>query len=103
METPCECCQNIIPKFDNFSKEDEVIVRQKYREFGPITAINELKEITNCRLIEAKIWVDHCGEGVSRKTIPCPYCGELLRTFEAKQCRFCLRDWHDETKLRFLK
>ena len=26
---------------------------------------------------------------------PCPYCGELLRTPRAKQCRKCHRDWHD--------
>jgi hypothetical protein len=26
---------------------------------------------------------------------PCPYCGQLLRTSRAKQCRKCGRDWHD--------
>jgi hypothetical protein len=26
---------------------------------------------------------------------PCPYCGELLRTPKAKQCRACGMDWHD--------
>lgn len=26
---------------------------------------------------------------------PCPYCGATLRTCNAKQCRKCLRDWHD--------
>jgi len=26
---------------------------------------------------------------------PCPYCGNLLRTSMAKQCRFCKMDWHD--------
>lgn len=26
---------------------------------------------------------------------PCPYCGATLRTRNAKQCRKCLRDWHD--------
>lgn len=27
--------------------------------------------------------------------VPCPYCGELLRTATAKQCRTCGMDWHD--------
>ena len=26
---------------------------------------------------------------------PCPYCGGMLRTRLAKQCRHCGRDWHD--------
>jgi len=29
------------------------------------------------------------------ETIPCPYCGKPLRTYLAKQCRFCKMDWHD--------
>lgn len=24
----------------------------------------------------------------------CPQCGKLARTPQAKQCRFCLQDWH---------
>lgn len=27
--------------------------------------------------------------------LPCPYCGEPLRTAVARQCRFCGSDWHD--------
>ena len=26
---------------------------------------------------------------------PCPFCGAILRTRNARQCRKCLRDWHD--------
>jgi hypothetical protein len=29
------------------------------------------------------------------ETASCPYCGEELRTPKAKQCRFCMMDWHD--------
>ena len=29
------------------------------------------------------------------ETASCPYCGSPLRTSFAKQCRHCLRDWHD--------
>lgn len=39
-------------------------------------------------------------EGVSpaegiRESASCPYCGEELRTPQAKQCRHCQMDWHD--------
>jgi hypothetical protein len=29
------------------------------------------------------------------EAVPCPYCGERLRTILAKQCRKCGMDWHD--------
>ena len=103
MKKPCECCNEIIPEFENLTLKSEELVRQTFREFGAISAIYKLREFTNAGLREAKIWIDHCGEFVHRKTIPCPFCGELLRTSEAKQCRFCLRDWHDENNLAFLK
>lgn len=103
MGKPCECCGNIIPKFENISKEDEEKVRQEFRDFGPIASIKKLREITNSGLKEAKIWVDHCGEYIHWKSIPCLYCGEPLITVEAKQCCFCLRDWHDENNLKSLK
>jgi len=29
------------------------------------------------------------------ESVPCPCCGEPLRTPIARQCRFCKMDWHD--------
>ena len=103
MEEKCECCQRIIPKFENLTKEREEIVRQTYRETGPISAIKKLREFTNTTLFDAKLWVDHCGDSIYLKIFPCPYCGEPLRTKVAKQCRHCFRDWHDENELKWLK
>jgi tRNA(Ile2) C34 agmatinyltransferase TiaS len=96
MEKPCDCCQRVIPKFENLSQKDETHIRRLIREGKPVTAINELRTITHSSLMEAKLWVEHCGEFTRRATAPCPYCGEPLRTSLAKQCRFCLRDWHNE-------
>ena len=103
MNKSCECCNQIIPKFETLTKEKEEIVRQAYRDEGPISAINTLREITNSGLKESKIWVDHCGEYVHRKTTPCLVCNEHLRTEKAKQCRHCKRDWHDENNITFLQ
>lgn len=36
------------------------------------------------------------------KPTPCPYCGELLRTGLARQCRHCKMDWHDPENPRHL-
>ncbi len=88
---------------DNLSTEDA----EKYAEMAlkqPIQAIKELKNLTDCSLSESKIWVDEKRAKHFVKIIPpCPYCGEKLRTPLAKQCRFCLRDWHDENELKWLK
>ena len=70
----------------------------------PNKAILDLERITGCSKLEAKTWVDKKREEAYIATIPpCPYCGERLRTPVAKQCRFCLLDWHDENNLAFLK
>ncbi len=34
-------------------------------------------------------------ESIYYPAVPCPYCGETLRTAIARQCRFCKMDWHD--------
>jgi hypothetical protein len=34
---------------------------------------------------------------------PCPYCGQMLRTPTARQCRHCLRDWHDPENVTLLE
>lgn len=33
------------------------------------------------------------------KPAPCPFCGSPLRTQSAKQCRYCMRDWHEPNQI----
>lgn len=48
------------------------------------------RELTLYNLITVKEPSERRADG-----LPCPYCGELLRTAVAKQCRHCSMDWHD--------
>lgn len=50
------------------------------------------------RPIAAAGWtlVDGVSPAISEaQTASCPYCGEELRSVQAKQCRHCKMDWHD--------
>jgi hypothetical protein len=95
---------------EKLSPEDRQRLKAMALE-NPIATIKELQNLTNCSLGEGKSWVDNEREEIylEHRRIwlenlpPCPYCGEKLRTPQAKQCRFCLRDWHDENELKWLK
>ncbi len=67
------------------------------------------------REAKEKLWqlVDDCRQALNQELkreifgelfapVPCPYCGEILRTVRAKQCRKCAMDWHDPNKLTHL-
>jgi hypothetical protein len=92
----CHKCKNIIPQFEDFSEQDKARVLKLIREGRKLMAIEELKVATGCSLLWAKIWVSHAGNPNPKEngTTPCPYCGKPLRTSLAKQCRYCLKDWH---------
>jgi len=101
----CTCCGIPLP-VDNIKipAELELHVRQLIREGKPVSAVKELASSLHISLGDAKFWVDHSGELIGRgmQTGPCPYCGKELRTDIAKQCRHCLLDWHDPSKLKRL-
>jgi hypothetical protein len=92
----CHECGAKIPVFAELNEADERRVRQLIREGRPIMAMAELRVATGCSLPWAKLWVQHEGRPKpAKEPMPCPYCGEPLRTSLAKQCRYCRRDWHD--------
>ena len=97
----CQKCHTNIPQFAELSESDERRTRQLIDEDRRIQAISELRVVTGCSLKWAKLWVHHEGrpEHPEKPTAPCPYCGMPLRTSLAKQCRHCLRDWHDPDKV----
>ena len=43
----------------------------------------------------AEEWIKHgLYESCKKKEADCPYCGSKLKTWEAKQCLNCGKDWH---------
>lgn len=89
----CSKCGARIPQFRDLSDSDHIRIRQLISNNKKILAMLELRAATGCSLGWAKLWVIHEDQ---KATVPCPYCGEPLRTPVAKQCRFCGRDWHDQ-------
>ena len=98
----CKKCKTFIPQFEDLNEQDERRVKS-IANTQPSLAMSELMYFTGCSHRFAKIWVLHEGKPEVIYDYPCPFCEEKLRTSEAKQCRFCLRDWHDENNLTFLK
>lgn len=105
VKTHCVCCGLAVPVIDDrIPLEIAEHIRSLRRHAKPIEAVKELSRLTGLSLSEAKFWTDHLGEPVGRANVtgPCPFCGKELRTAAAKQCRHCLRDWHNENELRQL-
>ena len=89
--------------FEKLSSENQKKIKSMVLEQS-IQAILELKSLTGYSLDDGKIFVNKIREEAYYESLPpCPYCGQKLRTREAKQCRYCLRDWHDVNELKWLK
>lgn len=97
----CKKCNTFVPQFEELT-EDEFRLK-RISSTQPVMVMNELIYFTGCSITFAKIWVSHEGKPEIIYDFPCPFCNKSLRTSEAKQCRFCLRDWHDEHELKWLK
>jgi len=92
----CPKCGVHIPQFAELSDSDSARVRQLIANQQPALATRELRSATGCPIAWAKIWVQHGGRPDAVGTsAPCPFCGKPLITALAKQCRYCLMDWHD--------
>jgi len=87
----CPKCGARIPQFRDLSDSDRIGIRQLIANNQKMLAMRDIRTATGCSSGWAKLWVIH-----QEATVPCPYCGEPLRTSMAKQCRFCGRDWHDQ-------
>jgi hypothetical protein len=94
----CPKCGLHIPQF-KLSSADSHRIHQLILQGQKIMAMHELVARTGCPRNWAKLWVQHSGKPNAMGTsAPCPYCGKPLVTALAKQCRYCLMDWHDEKK-----
>lgn len=92
----CPKCRVVIPQFADLTEKDEARLRSLICEGRKMMAMAELRSLTLCPVLWAKIWVHHAGRADAVGTVaPCPYCGKPLRTALAKQCLHCNMDWHD--------
>lgn len=93
----CQECKTYIPQFQDLTLTNEQRLKQLIADNQRMQAMKELKILTGCSLTWAKIWVLHPfgPEPTLASTAPCPYCGQSLRTKNAKQCRHCKRSWHN--------
>jgi len=100
----CPRCKSHIPEFTNLTTEDAEAIRQLVRSGRLLEPMQELRRLTGCSLLWAKIWTLHPDgpDTLEDKKAPCPFCGKPLRTERSKQCRHCKRDWHD-SKMTFLE
>ena len=69
--------------------------------FTVIQAIELVRESFGIGLAEAHKTVSQHpawqkAEAGNTQHVPCPFCGQSLRTAKARQCRHCKRDWHSE-------
>jgi hypothetical protein len=95
----CPRCKTRIPQFAELSDSDAFRIRQLISGDQLFLAAAELRDATGCSIRFAKIWVVHSGRPDSTgTTAPCPFCGGLLTTALAQQCRHCFMDWHDPEK-----
>jgi hypothetical protein len=103
----CPACETYIPYAFGMTQEVETILRAQLSNGKRIEVINTLRQQVGFPLSWTKIWVLHPNgpepAPPAPPATPYPYCGKPLRTAQAKQCRFCRRDWHDPNNLRFLQ
>ena len=88
----CYRCGAEIPEFE-FFEPFKSRLRDLTNKHDRIQIVKELRDESGCEFATAKQWVSHKTFELPEAT-PCPYCGQPLRTARARQCRFCLRDWH---------
>ena len=94
----CPKCGTRIPQFVELTGAVEAMLRDLIDRGKKVEATFKLREATGCSLRWAKIWVIHGGvpNTTGEPKVPCPHCGEPLRTAQSKQCRFCKREWHSD-------
>ena len=92
----CPKCGQHIPQFADLGEPMRFRLLQLIGQNQRLLATQELRAVTGCPLSWAKLWTAHWGRpDALGTTAPCPYCGKPLVTALAKQCRYCLMDWHE--------
>ena len=95
----CHHCGPRIPVLAELGNASQRRIRALIREKRPIMAIQELRALTGCSLLWAKLWVQHAGRPRAlRPGPPCPFCAESLENSRAQRCRQCGHDWQGDRR-----
>ncbi|HVZ16805.1 MAG TPA: hypothetical protein VG897_06800 [Terriglobales bacterium] len=86
----CERCQQPAPRLKKVSRENI----EKWARNSPTGALERLRQECGVRYETSKLAVHYALFCKHPVKATCPHCGKTLRTDVAKQCRFCLADWH---------
>lgn len=98
----CNKCGDLIPQFSDLPRTQEDRILSLIRAGRHHMAVQELRAATGCSIGWAKSWVTHKGRPDVIYGVPCRFCGNELRSSDAKQCRHCKRDWHDPLNILLL-
>ncbi len=86
----CPRCRARIPQFAELDRD-----RERQLKAERLRAVPALMREVGCSYTWAKRWVVHSFGHPFPDTVPCPHCGNPLRTPRARQCLTCGMDWHD--------
>jgi hypothetical protein len=90
------------PDLPNLPEGVEAEVDEIIRTGSTLAAIAKLCQLTGWSAGDSKRWVADRKMSLEWEPWPCPYCGDQLRTGNAKQCLSCGMDWHDPANVRRL-
>ena len=65
---------------------------------GKPLAIKRYCEATGCAARDGFAWLYRYMKSLE-PVVPCPHCGQALRSPKAKQCFDCGMDWHDSSQI----
>jgi hypothetical protein len=78
--------------------DDRILEHQKVVILVDTDNIDEAKNAIRAYglVLEGEDKEEREREVLRQHGVPCPFCGEPLKTKVAKQCPWCRMDWHDE-------
>lgn len=96
----CHRCGESIPEIPVDIRA--LIALQKANPASREALLAELMSAARLSHEEAEIFLRHrILDECTKQVAHCPHCGGELKTWQAKMCLHCGRDWHDASQVHF--